>query len=436
MEINNPNVNKVDVTGDHTYCRQVNKASNELDENILVNTNENDLDNAWQTVSQKNKRPSLFNLDTVNKKSRNGAGTSAASSPPQIQNRFDILSNDGMDDQTHEEPSREPKPPPVFVPDISNIKNMITSIESVISKDEYTYKCMNQNKVKINACSIVSYRKLVKKLTESNVSFYTFQIKQDRAYRVVLKNMHFSNDPQDIKSAIESYGHKVRNITNLKSYKTKQPTSVFFVDLEPTITNKDVFQIEFLLNSKIVFEPPRKSNDIVQCKKCQRYGHTKTYCWYPSRCVKCSLNHDTRECNKPLNNPPKCVLCNGDHPSNYKGCSVYSEIKAKSFPKLRLKAIDKSSKVSDTQPIPINNVCSSNEQNASQSTKGAQLPNNKSSTMSYAQVTAQKNTNNEENTLCQSLTLFFNKFEKLMEQQAQQIGSLINLLTTVISKLQ
>lgn len=429
------------VNNDHDYYR-----SSHNNDNSTMNTDFLDVKSSkvvedgtpWQSVMGRTKRHNSEASNADTKRSNLGLGLSNTESKAfKLSNSFEILSNENnMDKEISEKVPREERPPPIFVPDINDIRSMILGIESVISKDEYSYKCSNINKIKINTTTVDAYRKLVKHLTDLNVQFHTYQIKQDRAYRVVLKNMHFSNDPQDIKSAIESYGHKVRNITNLKSYKTKQPTSVFFVDLEPTITNKDIFQIEFLLNAKIVFEPPRKFNDIVQCKKCQRYGHTKTYCWYPSRCVKCSLNHDTSKCNKPLNNPPKCVLCNGDHPSNYKGCSVYNEIKTKSFPQLRLKAIDKSSKVSDTQPISSNTVCSTNEQNAFQSTKGAQLPNNKSSTMSYAQVAAQKNTNNEENTLCQSLTLFFNKFEKLMEQQAQQIGSLINLLTTVISKLQ
>lgn len=44
------------------------------------------------------------------------------------------------------------------------------------------------------------------------------------------------------------------------------PLSLFFVDLEPNSANKNIFNIEYLLNAKITFEPPLKKPDIVQCK--------------------------------------------------------------------------------------------------------------------------------------------------------------------------
>lgn len=36
---------------------------------------------------------------------------------------------------------------------------------------------------------------------------------------------------------------------------------------------------------------------------------------------------------------PKCVLCDGNHPANYKGCIVYKQIQNKKFPKLRDKKL-------------------------------------------------------------------------------------------------
>jgi len=35
----------------------------------------------------------------------------------------------------------------------------------------------------------------------------------------------------------------------------------------------------------------------------------------------------------------KCVLCEGNHPSNYKGCMVYKDLQRNFFPTLRRKAI-------------------------------------------------------------------------------------------------
>jgi hypothetical protein len=62
-----------------------------------------------------------------------------------------------------------------------------------------------------------------------------------RTYTVVLKNMHYSSNPEEIKTETENLGHTVTNIWNIKQYRTKQPLSMFFVDLKPAPNNKDIF---------------------------------------------------------------------------------------------------------------------------------------------------------------------------------------------------
>jgi hypothetical protein len=45
---------------------------------------------------------------------------------------------------------------------------------------------------------------------------------------------------------------------------------MFFVQLRPARNNKDIFDIEYLQQCKIKFEPPRQIRKIVQCAKCQK----------------------------------------------------------------------------------------------------------------------------------------------------------------------
>jgi hypothetical protein len=80
--------------------------------------------------------------------------------------------------------------------------------------------------------------------------------------------MHYSIDPEEIKDEIANLGNKVTNIWNVKHYRTKQPLSMFFIDLHP-VPNKDIFNVEFLQQCKIRFEPPKHTRDIAQCANCQ-----------------------------------------------------------------------------------------------------------------------------------------------------------------------
>jgi hypothetical protein len=95
----------------------------------------------------------------------------------------------------------------------------------------------------------------------------------------------------------------------VKHYLTKQPLSMFFIDLQPAPNNKAIFQMEFLQHRKIRFEPPKHSRDIPQCANCQRYGHTKKFCHLKPRCVKCAGDHSTSQCpRKERSSAVRCVL--------------------------------------------------------------------------------------------------------------------------------
>ncbi|PNF33116.1 hypothetical protein B7P43_G15514 [Cryptotermes secundus] len=69
-----------------------------------------------------------------------------------------------------------------------------------------------------------------------------------------------------------------------------------------------------------------KKNYMIQCMRCQQYGHSKSYCNTPFACVKCGGSHNTTECKKSRNTTAKCALCGGDHLANYKGCEHYQRL--------------------------------------------------------------------------------------------------------------
>jgi hypothetical protein len=77
---------------------------------------------------------------------------------------------------------------------------------------------------------------------------------------------------------------------------------------------------------RISVEAPWKKTTIVQCTRCQSYGHNKTYCAQSPVCVKCGGDHATTVCTKDPTAPATCALCGGAHPANYKGCDVYRRL--------------------------------------------------------------------------------------------------------------
>jgi hypothetical protein len=96
-----------------------------------------------------------------------------------------------------------------------------------------------------------------------------------------------------------------------------------------------MFNVEYIQQCKIKFEPPKQKWDIAQCANCQRYGHTKNYCHFKPKWVKCAGDHLTNQCHKRERpSDVQCVLCGGNHPLNYKGCMVYKDLQKKTYPPL------------------------------------------------------------------------------------------------------
>lgn len=108
--------------------------------------------------------------------------------------------------------------------------------------------------------------------------------------------MHPTIDLNELKSEMEALGHTVTNICNIRQTGTKTPMPLFYVERKTQEYNKEVYKINFLLNTRVKFEPPRPKREIPQCKKCQRYGHTKKFCYHSPRCVKCAGDHHTSQC--------------------------------------------------------------------------------------------------------------------------------------------
>jgi hypothetical protein len=143
------------------------------------------------------------------------------------------------------------------------------------------------------------YRKLVKFFKENNIFYHTYQLKEERAYRIVIKYLHHSTDIKGIRQELCELGHNARNIIIAQHRITKEPLNLFFLDLEPAENNKDIFNITALQNKIIQIEPPRlKKNNLVQCMRCQQYGHKKSYCNRPFMCVKCGGTHNSKESKK------------------------------------------------------------------------------------------------------------------------------------------
>lgn len=364
----------------------------------------------WQIVSTKRKK----SIKTTNssKKQKSGDDIPSCSSI----NKFSELANnkndndDDVDDNEAELPS---KPPPIFINNVNNISKMIKCVSSVIANTEFNYKALSDGQVKLNIKSVDSYRKLVKYFDANNLSYHTYQLKTERSFRFVIKGLHYSTKIEDIKADLIYKGHLVRHITNVKSRFTKQPLPMFYVDVDPSNNNKKVYEIREINQCIVQIEPPKSTNDIIQCHRCQEFGHSKTYCRKSFVCVKCGLGHPTTNCPKDIETPPKCVHCLKQHTASYRGCEVYQNLLKKKLSDKRF--INQQYSVNRNNFPPINHNISYNYNSG--------LKNGHSGE-SYANVASQ---NINENIM--------KNIENLLNKQIELTNTLMNMMSLLINKL-
>lgn len=356
--------------------------------------------------------------------------------PVQIENPFDALKdseNENKKDKTSEDdPSKStsnlntktPRVPPIFVSGVQNIKPL-TDVLNKTAKNKYTLKILHNEEVKISVENSESYNLIITELQNRGTLFYTFQKKEDKPYRVVLKNLHPSVDINELKSEIEFMGHKVIRISNVKHRTTKHPLPIFFIELETNNeSNKKIFEITKLLNQIISFEPPYKKRDVPQCMRCQEYGHTKNYCKKIPVCVKCAKNHLTSECQiKEKIKEVKCANCGGDHVASYKGCIIRKQLQQKLFPSLRLKQLNNNTTLIP-QEIKIN------QNNVQPNVTYAQATNiNTQTSQKQAQVTVLESKHKQETVDINS------QLAIMMSQLMSKMDTMLNLLTILVNKM-
>lgn len=218
------------------------------------------------------------------------------------------------------------KPPPIMINNVNNLSEMTGLLKQIIGNEPFQTKLLNNGVNKINVSSEHAYRAVTSELKKQNVSWYSYENKQNRNIKVMIKNIHHSFSPISILNDLHAQGLEALNATPKLKWKTKEPLDMFIVSFSNKVDINKIYNIKTICNATITVEPLRSNGLIPQCKTCQSFGHTKNYCGKAPKFVKCAGNHFTTDCDKPQNEKPKCSHCGKEHPANYRGCEVIKEL--------------------------------------------------------------------------------------------------------------
>lgn len=158
-------------------------------------------------------------------------------------------------------------------------------------------------------------------LQENGVEFHTFSLKEEKNHAFVLRGLHQDVDPLDIRRELVEQGTPVKEVYRMKG--TRFPAYLVVTTAE--ITLKKVEAIRFIQYTKIKWERHFNSKYIIQCHRCQAWGHATSNCHAAPSCLKCAASHLTRDCVKDPKLLAKCVNCGGAHPANNTTCNAYQK---------------------------------------------------------------------------------------------------------------
>jgi len=115
---------------------------------------------------------------------------------------------------------------------------MIHSINEVAEVEQFYTKNLENNVIKITCLTSETYRSLIKHFKETDIYYHTYQIKEERVYRVVLKYLHYTTEIEDIRQDLLQQGHVARNIVNVRYRITKEPLNLFLLTSNRLRTTK------------------------------------------------------------------------------------------------------------------------------------------------------------------------------------------------------
>jgi galactokinase/mevalonate kinase-like predicted kinase len=129
----------------------------------------------------------------------------------------------------------------MFVAGITNTQRLTATVEQAVNRLNYTFIVIKTDTIKILAKKPEYHKIITDILKEKKVELHTHKPRQQRAYRAVIRNVHYSMQQKLVREEIESMEHTIGNIWNIRRRVAGNPLSLFFSDIEPAAENNEIY---------------------------------------------------------------------------------------------------------------------------------------------------------------------------------------------------
>ena len=220
--------------------------------------------------------------------------------------------------------------PPIFVYGSSVIELNRMIAQTPVTQPDYRLR-VSKNHIQVSVKTKPHFVEMVNVLEASNTRFYTHGTSDEIPVKVILSGLP-AFSVEEVKQEL-GYGNifptSVRQLATAK----QGDYSLYLLQFpRGTIKLQDLQKTKALFNVIVKWRYyEKKKQDVVQCFRCQQYGHGMRNCHLEAKCVKCGELHQTKDCTIPARADTavgdgdgrvqiRCANCSQNHTANYKGC--------------------------------------------------------------------------------------------------------------------
>lgn len=211
------------------------------------------------------------------------------------------------------------RPKPIIITEKYSVSVITKGVKDTLGHSDFFTKVTEQG-CEVHCKDAASRKKLRDFLREAQISTLSQKPNDDEGCKIFIRYLNKDTPLEWISGELSSLGYGVISVNAVRNRVTGEAYHGFAARLE-TPTSKDIFNVKQLGNQKVIIEPQRPQ--LVQCQRCQKFGHSKDLCSLPFACVKCAGKHPTSDCTKSSSVVAKCANCSGAHTASYRGCGVY-----------------------------------------------------------------------------------------------------------------
>lgn len=153
---------------------------------------------------------------------------------------------------------------------------------------QYTKAKLNTRKgIEVTPASEQDYRQMYKLLKETNIEFFTYQLKSEKPLKVVLRGIPVEISTEEIEEELKHKSYPVTKVMRMNG----RNGPMLLVLIEIPREYRSIYNIKTCCGLSLQIEPLKRKDNVTFCHRCLMFGHVQMNCNNEYSCMKYGEHH-------------------------------------------------------------------------------------------------------------------------------------------------